>query len=276
MRRTSPANVVKTIEGHFPWTCGDWRSQVSSRQNTLALATVMLPGILEMIDRIPEDLLLFDPATDSLFTMSVSALRKNLLDASSSPDRFVWPMFPPPGQNNHEDCLVMVKRILEHCPEEAPSKSTKGLNFITDDATREALLIDLGSAETALRNSEWKAATVLSGSVVEAMLLWVLKQKPTTDISAAIDALGAAGKALNPKPPAKDLTGYGWALHAYVEVAAELKILTAKTIDCCRNAKFYRNLIHPAVAERSQIVSGPGSAHVAIGAAYEVIRELEQ
>jgi hypothetical protein len=185
--RTMPKDVVQAIEGYFPWTRGDWRSHVTDRSNFQWLAPVMLPGILEMVDRIPGKLLVFDSDTYSQFTLAVLALRRSL----QRQDSFTWPQFPVPGQTVHEDCLVMVKNILGKCPDEAPSKSTKGLLFISDQSTRDVILIDLGSAEVALRNAEWKAATVLSGSVIEAVLYWVLKQKSQTEIATAIRALGS-------------------------------------------------------------------------------------
>jgi hypothetical protein len=114
----------------------------------------------------------------ALFTLALEALEAQLTEARTSPHGFVWPAFPLPGQPNlYEDCLVMVKNTLAKCPDEALSKSTKGLTFISDKATREAILVDLGSAESALHNGEWKAATVLSGSVIEAILYGELKQK---------------------------------------------------------------------------------------------------
>jgi hypothetical protein len=38
---------------------------------------------------------------------------------------------------------------------------------------------------SALRNSEWKAATVLAGSVIEALLLWALRLRTPTEIETA-------------------------------------------------------------------------------------------
>jgi hypothetical protein len=63
-----------------------------------------------------------------------------------------------------------------------------------DKATREAILVDLGSAESELPNAEWKPATVLSGSVIEAIPLLDAEQKTQAQIEGAIKALKEKGK----------------------------------------------------------------------------------
>jgi hypothetical protein len=42
--------------------------------------------------------------------------------------------------------------------------------FITDDALRNSIRGDIGAAERAFANFEWKAATVLAGAAIEALL----------------------------------------------------------------------------------------------------------
>ena len=132
MRRTLPKDAVRIIEGNFPWTRGDWRKEVTNRENSKGIASVTVPGILEMIDRIPEELLVFDSATDGLFTMALAALRANVAEAATNKTSFQWPAFPLPGQTAHEDCLVIVKNTLAACPEDVPSIATKGMTFISD------------------------------------------------------------------------------------------------------------------------------------------------
>ncbi len=78
---------------------------------------------------------------------------------------------------NRLNPLTIVRRALEKCPDQFPSKSTTGLYFINDDDLRDSIRLDISTAEQAFRNGEWKASTVLTGSVIEALLLWRLKQQ---------------------------------------------------------------------------------------------------
>jgi hypothetical protein len=56
--------------------------------------------------------------------------------------------------------------------------------FLNDPDLAEALRADIATASSALRNGEWKAATVLSGSVIEALLLWALQKTHAPTIKA--------------------------------------------------------------------------------------------
>jgi hypothetical protein len=275
MRRILPKDVVRIIEGNFPWTRGDWRREVTNRENSRFIALVTIPGILEMIDRVPEELLVFDAPTDGLFTMALTALRANVAEATSRGSAFQWPAFPPPGQTNHEDCLVIVKNILATCPEDVPSTATEGMTFISDEDLRKSLLVDLGSAERSLNAGEWKACTVLSGSIIEALLLWALQTHSVAEIAAAIAGVDAS-KNIRRNAPAGSLTDGAWRFHDYVHVAAQLQEIQDPLYSRCVDAKDYRNLIHPAVAERRNAACDRGTSHITIGTVYALIEKLEQ
>ena len=72
-----------------------------------------------------------------------------------------------------------------------------------------------------------------------------------------------------------DLTAWEWSLHPYIEIAFELQEISKATVESCRNAKYYRNLIHPAAAERDSEKTSRGTAHSTLGAAYRTIEDLD-
>ena len=75
--------------------------------------------------------------------------------AAGSPERHRWAIW----------------RALAQCPDQyPPSPTTTELMFITDDALRNSIRGDIGAAERAFANFEWKAATVLAGAAIEALL----------------------------------------------------------------------------------------------------------
>lgn len=61
-------------------------------------------------------------------------------------------------------------------PTQFPAEDTADLLFISDADLRANLRSDLVAMDRALSNGEWKAATVLAGSVLDALLLWALNQ----------------------------------------------------------------------------------------------------
>jgi len=104
----------------------------------------------------------------------------------------------------------------------------------------------------------------LAGSVVEALLLWALLQQNQVTISATAAKLG-----LKVSPKLED-----WGLHQYIEVAAELNVITADTATQCRLAKDFRNLIHPGRAQRLAQVCNRGTALSAVAAVEHVVNDL--
>src|SRR5262249_7852685 len=88
------------------------------------------------------------------------------------------------------DVVSVIRRAFVKCPDEfPPSPETAELLFVTDPALRDNIRSDLGAVNRALNNAEWKAATVLAGATIEALLHWRL-QEPLPCSSAIQDAVG--------------------------------------------------------------------------------------
>jgi hypothetical protein len=73
----------------------------------------------------------------------------------------------PPKYINDKSPVAIVRDVLSKCPDQSPSPATSELAFVTDDALRESIRLDVSTATSALHNSEWKASTVLAGAAVE-------------------------------------------------------------------------------------------------------------
>ena len=160
--------------------------------------------------------------------------------------------------------VTLIREALSKCPDEFPSHSTSELTFIEDSELKQRLRLDIGSVESAFSNGEWKATTVLAGSVVEALLLWALQQQPPTNVLAAPTA---AKFKLSPSLET-------WYLPQYVEVANELRLIAADTATLCRLAKDFRNLIHPGRAQRLGQACNRGTALSAVAAMEHVVNDL--
>jgi hypothetical protein len=84
MKRVLPSTVVEVIREHFGWT-RDWRANVQTRTGSQFYGATVMSGILQMIDRIPEELLTMDPTTDARYTLSLSSF-ENAIAGNSNPE----------------------------------------------------------------------------------------------------------------------------------------------------------------------------------------------
>jgi hypothetical protein len=71
--------------------------------------------------------------------------------------------------------VLLLRVLLAKCPDEAPSPGTAELLFVTDADLRESIQRDISAANQDAVNGEWKGATVLAGSAIEALLLWAVQ-----------------------------------------------------------------------------------------------------
>jgi hypothetical protein len=97
-----------------------------------------------------------------------------------------------------------------------------------------------------MRNGEWKAATVLGGSLIEALLLWAVARG---DLEARKAAVARAAERVPFKQPDPEKPE-SWDLIHYIEVARELGEISESTASEARLAKDFRNLIHPGCSDR--------------------------
>jgi hypothetical protein len=138
------------------------------------------------------------------------------------------------------------------------------LLFIKDDVERESIRNDVGATYRALNNNEWKAATILGGAAIEALLHWRLGEPNPT--ATQIDAAAATFKA----PKSKD----DWVLAHFIPVAEALKLIKPHTAKAADLARGFRNLIHPGVGIRKSQMCDKATALQAAAALEHVIRDL--
>jgi hypothetical protein len=170
------------------------------------------------------------------------------------------------------NAVSVIRRVLVECPDEIPPSGATELLFVTDPALRDNIRSDLGAVNRALNNAEWKAATVLAGAAIEALLHWRL-QEPSPGqaaVQTAVDKLVAAGTFSGKLDRGIDY----WTLHHFIEVAGELGLLLPDTCSSARLAQNFRNLIHPGRAARLNQVCNRPTAYSAVGALGHVIEDL--
>jgi hypothetical protein len=140
-------------------------------------------------------------------------------------------------------------------------------SFIADPDLRSIMDRDYQEIQACLDAKAYKAAIVMCGSVMEALLLDALLQN---EVSARQSTKAAKNKAGN---TIKDLGR--WPLSRMIDVAVELQILPTPYYGFMSDAvREHRNLIHPAVETRKQITPERTVANLARAALDVIIKNL--
>jgi len=279
MPRVVPRMVVELIDTAFKDALekGTLRAPWAPKAPTEGPA---LAGILALVDALPgEFLTVLSPEDYAAFIVNVAAIRNQLaLWQAGDRDLRQSPLYPVKGYEP-ENPVGVVRHVLEQCPDELPAAGSHELDFIADETFRAILLRDIGSTEEALGNNEYKAATVLAASVVEALLLWALSAPART---AQVDASAAGTKLLanargrwgcTASSPSAALE-YG-DLNSYLDIVQDIGgVITPDTFALANTARNFRNLIHPGRAQRTAAQCDRGTALATVGALVCVIRDL--
>jgi hypothetical protein len=253
--------VVDVIERSFPeLTCGRRYTKIVIDSQSL----VGLESIAALTDEVPNHLIILQSEEYADFALGAASLKSAVLYHRSlgfKPSRnleFV-------RGKGETTALDLVYVALKRCPDSAPHESTSGFDFISDDDHRFDLRTDLSSANSALDNGEWKAATVLSGSIVEALLLWKLLQSPPQEIDGFINSQSS-------KKLRNDLNK--WMLDELIGCAKFLNSITDECERQCRLVQDFRNLIHPGKATRKSMKCDRATALSALAGVEHLIREF--
>jgi hypothetical protein len=230
MMRVVPSQVVGVIDQMFPRAATQEDRQNArfpldrGHQNELA-------AILKLVDQIPLELINLDADNYNKFVLSVETIKHALSTWHLRNLR----LERIPGYG-HLNPISLLRRSVALCPDEYPPPETADLDFVSDTEIRDNIRNDIGAAYEANRNGQWKAATVLAGAATEALLLWALERRSSTDVASA------------PSNPGGDM--HRWTLDPYIKVAKELSVIKDETATEATLAKDFRNLIHPGRAVR--------------------------
>lgn len=258
MARVVPSQVVAFIDRLFPVAAkqGDEKDDQWSVGREYRVRVI---AILEMIERIPTELLPHDADRYADLVMSV-AIFKDAFNVWIVRDYGIQEI---PGYS-FLNPISLIRRALATCHDNYPSPSTADLDFITDQDLRLSIRSDISSATQALSNGEWKAATVMAGAACEALLLWALKNRSTpTNISAALSSLSL---------PQRNLET--WSLGQMINVTLYLQLIKDETHKQAKLAQDFRNLIHPGRGQRLGQACTRATALSALAAVEHIIDDL--
>ena len=255
MSKVVPSQIPPLIGRCFPWAAG---LPAKAPQTLQSFAAITVAAILGAVESVPDHLILLDADDFAEFVTAKAILTQALRSWERGPgivgpnvseDRGALPRYGHP--------IIALRDTMAKCPDEAPTTLIAGLGFLTDSDLRTELWADIARAENARNNGEFKSATVLAGSVVEALLWWALTVE-YTKCGRTTDAAELRNVMLN----------------TLITQAAAAGLIAADTTSSARLAQSYRNLIHQGRAQRLSQACDIGTAHGALAAVYAVVRDL--
>jgi hypothetical protein len=259
-----PSQIVTYIDHRYPQVA-EGKAFYLGRDHAPVLA-----HLLQLIDRLPETLITFQRDALAEFGEAVESMRAAVNAWNGGDNQYKFEKIPDRKGVNP---LVFIRSHLATLRDDLAGPAAPELSFISDKDLRETLRTDIASANRSLSVADWKGCTVLAGSVVEALLLWVLEdyegKKPgEVQVTAKILVSNSVFKQAAPS----DLSF--WNLHQLTEVCRHMKLITETTAAQCRIAKEFRNLIHPGRASRLSQRCNLGTALSALAAVEHVIGDL--
>jgi hypothetical protein len=267
-----PSLIVQYIDKAFSED-----EKTGSRPIVLSPARLgALNALLALVREVPEVLLPSEPEQYARMIQSREEIRLSVRKAESQDQQMHSAPYGPidmrPSAPGQPSAVGLIRAILATCPDEVTPHGSEELVFIKDPDIRGGLLRDFATTRSALLNEEWKPATVIAGSLLEALLLWAIKQKPASEVQAACSS-AVSRKGLSKAPRGDPLR---WDLHECIEIATELSLIEADSTGQARLAKDFRNLIHPGRALLKERDCDRGSALAANAAVELVARDLRR
>jgi hypothetical protein len=258
MTRVVPSQIASHIETVLSEVLGQEGYQVDPQ------FADRVQAIIRLSDELPSELIALSGDDYNTYVGSIETLRNAVVQWTSGvrTEAYFHSRVGTAVRNLH--------KILKSLPDEQVPTATAQLSFIPDISLKDSIRRDIASTDQALHNGNWKAATVLAGATVEALLLWAVDQCSVVDRNKAIAKVLSSG-ALKTKP-SKDLDN--WVLNDLIEVSAQLGLIRDETAKQCRLAKNFRNLIHPGKSVRLEQECNRGTALSACAALEHVVVEL--
>jgi hypothetical protein len=226
-----------------------------------------LSALVALAEQIPDHLISLTGPTYSQYVMALETIKYQLS---------TWLHSVSPTALAHvggQSAVFVIREALQLCSDEAPAPATAGLGFISDTDLSASVRLDISAAERDLVGHEYKGATVLAGSAIEALLLWAILEYEKNHVGsfkAAAAALRNSG--ILSKTPHSDIEQ--WHLSDLIEVARHLSLISEETATQARLAKDFRNLIHPGRARRLDKMCDRATALSALAAVAHVVRDL--
>jgi len=146
--------------------------------------------------------------------------------------------------------------------ENTPVTEKREFAFMKDNGLRSILERDYGEIQRAHLTKCWKSVIILCGSAIETILTDLLQHHQKHALTA---------KAAPKKSDIRE-----WDLKDLIEVAEELKLVSAGVEKLSHPVRQYRNLVHPGNEIRKKLVFGQEEATIAVEVLHILHRDLSK
>lgn len=270
MPGTVPSDIVREIERLFPFTIEQAAGRLQQEATIDYAHATRVRTIVDLCRRLPQDLLPVDPRAFARYRRALMELEHHV-ERWDHGDGYRNVTMTSVREERPLSPLAILLQVLRECPDDRVEAAGGVLAFVVDPDVRADLAQDIADAERAVGEGQWKAATVLAGSAVEALLLWGLTERKTpSEVKAAAAAAVAHGRLT--RAPGADLNR--WVLGQYIAVAYEAGLVKDDTATQADLARDFRDLIHPGRVQRKGKRCGKETAHAALAAVHCVLRDL--
>lgn len=141
-----------------------------------------------------------------------------------------------------------------------PVTETRDFSFVSNADIREIIERDYIEAQKGFINECWKSVIILSGGMIEAILLDQLEQNETS------------AKKAQAAPKNNHLRK--WHLADLIEVAVEIQVVEPGVSTLSHSVREYRNLVHPGNQLRNNLSANREEARIALEVLHMVDRDL--
>ena len=157
--------------------------------------------------------------------------------------------------------LGALKSVLDSSEETSPLVPTKDFSFVKNTNLRNIIERDYIWVNKCLAVEAWKPVIILSGGLIEALLLDRLLAGEN-DVKSSSEA-----------PKESDIKK--WSLENLIDVAVDLSIINPGAEKLGDAVRHYRNLIHPGNELRAGLRVEPEEAKIAVEILNMIIRDLQ-
>jgi hypothetical protein len=249
MTKVVPSQIVSFIDRIYPTAKSTLNMKVYSADSAV------LAAIIDLADDVPIELLTISGDDYVNYVFGLEAMQAAI-------DRWNYRGGDDPPRNHDGKSPVhLVREALSKCADQSPSPQTTALAFISDRQLADSIRLDIDSATDALHRNDFKGATVLSGSAIEALLLWKIQ-----DVGIASPIPGMR-KNIKSSPEE-------WFLEDYITAVDIRKLIKPNTVTQARLAQNFRNLIHPGRAIRLAETCNRGTALGALSAVHLIVADF--
>jgi hypothetical protein len=166
--RLVPSEIVAVIDELFPYAASGKATEklgidVNGRVSAL----------ISLVDRLPAELVALPPKAFADYITQLEILRVKNATAMTHGSGYRYSAQP----------VCALRKHLAACPDEAVIAAALEFLFVDPPELRDDLQIDLAESYDSLHAGRFKAATVLAGAVIEALLVWRLSNLTSTSLA---------------------------------------------------------------------------------------------